>query len=448
MSNHVPNHVVKARPRIGAVGFRKLPEDLQYIKATAGTLYIADSISGLAEQVHDTELDLLILNEVALTNLSVSTHTISFGSFTEGHRPYFTADHGQSLHIYQSTATRHEYAIDKSLHPALTACVNTWANNHTSARGLICVVIDEDDERSIMPSLRDTHRKAREPYLKAGLIHSPNHDYQLACVLIRPNKKGLALLPAVNSSRRLWIDAVLQSWAEADPSSFPVLGEWQKQPPWMTLEELSVHRRIEELAQEERAFLAKLENERQELNESLTLVRKQADSGARRLLTTQSGALTEAVALALKDLGFEVSDQDAQTKPGAPKYEDLRISRPDQNWEALVEVKGYSKGAGKTSDFHDIHRHLSHYQLTTGKDPAKIFYIVNVEFERTTPDRRSIILPGADEDVEKFAEHGGVCMSTVDLFRLHRDREALGREKVFELFRTASGRFLYSGLKA
>jgi len=82
---------------------------------------------------------------------------------------------------------------------------------------------------------------------------------------------------------------------------------------------------------------------------------------------------------------------------------------------------------------------------TKKRAPTRVFYIVNPEFSTMPPDRRQKVLASDPDTVEEFKKDDGVVLSTVDLFRLHRDRDRLGLPEIQRLVMEASGRLLYEG---
>jgi hypothetical protein len=117
-------------------------------------------------------------------------------------------------------------------------------------------------------------------------------------------------------------------------------------------------------------------------------------------------------------LGFDVSKIDEEIPKGSPKREDLRIRDPDiVDWEAIVEVRGYSKSGGTTADLSRLARFAHYYEVETDKPPNKSIYMVNGQIY-LPPTQRQAPLISSPEDVHEFGEQGGVIIWTLDLFQV------------------------------
>ncbi len=98
--------------------------------------------------------------------------------------------------------------------------------------------------------------------------------------------------------------------------------------------------------------------------------------------------------------------------------EDLRVTCPDQpDLLVIAEVKGYARGGAKASDLIQVSQHAMRFTQREGRAPDRAWYIVN-QFASMDPDTRQKALAGASEDVEVFAQGGGLIVDSRDLFRL------------------------------
>ena len=181
-----------------------------------------------------------------------------------------------------------------------------------------------------------------------------------------------------------WFRAFLEDIHSTDPDRVPTKPPRLMKPSdWYTPEE-------ENLAQEIAA--ATLEVERlgevqAELETKLNEAGTAADSGIRQALWGNGGELVTAVGGVLTDLGFSVRDMDAGLPIGAPKREDLRLTHdgyPD--WEAIVEVKGYSGGT-RTSDARQIREQRERYTGENSRVPDLTLWLANPHRE-TDPSSR------------------------------------------------------------
>ena len=213
-----------------------------------------------------------------------------------------------------------------------------------------------------------------------------------------------------------WIAAAVRHWQTLAPDRFPEHVSWPSRTHWMTLEE----RQTQEARVNETTGFEELQRTHKvrmvTLDGAAENFRRAADEGPRRLLTEQGDELVDAVTVALEEIGFEVRQMDREIQNRAAKLEDLQVTVPNVEWEALAEVRGYGSGA-KTNDLIRLERFVTHFVLRMGRRPGAVWYIVN-QFIRTDPDTRQRPLSGASEDIQTFAEGGGLVIDTKDLFLL------------------------------
>jgi hypothetical protein len=234
----------------------------------------------------------------------------------------------------------------------------------------------------------------------------------------RSEKSECWLLPADTPDIVPWISAALGEWSTLDPERFPGVPDWSHFPEWMTNVERSLQSELEGLAEEKEDYLARLEAREIFLRKKLGEERERADSYERALLVKQHDDLKNACARALEELGFLVTDADVDAKPD-DHLEDLRVEDPDfPSWIALVEVKGYTKGA-KTEALTQFVRFNKRYVHRYGVNPDANWYIAN-QFLGRDPALRQPALHGKQEDVDAFAAGGGLLVDSVILFKLLR----------------------------
>lgn len=223
-------------------------------------------------------------------------------------------------------------------------------------------------------------------------------------------------LPEDTPERDQWVFAAFAAWRKVDPERFPAPPDWTQDPEWSTASELTARASLEEYRRETATILAQRMEEDHKLRRVVEDERARADSRERRLLTASGDPLKDQVSDVLIELGFAVVDSDALEANQAEKLEDLRVS--DGAWTALVEVKGYTKGA-KTNDLQKFTRPVGRYVRDTGREPDALWYIVNQE-AGSDPGQRRPPLTSNPDDVESFGEDGGLVIDTVELFRLQR----------------------------
>lgn len=223
-------------------------------------------------------------------------------------------------------------------------------------------------------------------------------------------------LPFADLNVVAWVKAALKQWHKKDPIRFPINPGWEHQSEWMTQVESELAGKIDQLLQERHAYLAQSEGQERQLRAHLQQATMAADSGERRLLTAQDESLVEAVAAAFRELGLETQDMD-QVFPANDRREDLRVRVPgDTEWVAICEVKGYYKGA-KINDLLKVGRFRARFIQEQQRAPGACWYVVN-SYVQDDPTVRGKPLGANSEEVETFAEDGGLVLGTADLFRL------------------------------
>ncbi|MYE06722.1 MAG: hypothetical protein F4Y04_05800 [Chloroflexi bacterium] len=224
-----------------------------------------------------------------------------------------------------------------------------------------------------------------------------------------------------------WFRAFLTDISEFDPKRVP-------EPPslfndsshWYTPEEDAIAGAIAEIERES----ARLECERQRLEEELAREGSRADVTARRTIWEDGDELVDAVGEMLEEMGFSVERMDEAKQPHEAKHEDLRLTLANQpKWEAIVEVKGYTKGI-KTRDAQQVGMHREHYILETGRKPGLTLWLVNPWREMEPSDR---LRPDGNVD-ENAGIVGAVCMLTTDLYLLWKSLKT-GDSSVDEIVR-------------
>jgi hypothetical protein len=254
---------------------------------------------------------------------------------------------------------------------------------------------------------------------------------------------GLAwVAPFVPARPEAWLGAALESWAARRPERYSDLPRWELDPRWQTPSEIEATMALQALAEERERIVRELDEREGSLRADLVSAKRAAELGARRLLNAQGDQLVEAVAEALRSLGFSVVDVDA-TLDGARRVEDLRVSEPaDPGWTNITEVKGYSGGA-RSSDLQRLSNYAELYRTRTERLPDTRWYVVNHALT-DPPAGRTEVLAGADDHVDLFAEVGGLVIDTRILFSLVRDVELGLREAetVRQHMRQGTGRLI------
>lgn len=226
------------------------------------------------------------------------------------------------------------------------------------------------------------------------------------------------ILPAQASSQHLWLRAALAYWRAENPEEFPSAGQSLNER-WKTQAELEAESQIAVFDVETERQLKEREHGRLALVEASEAVARDAETRERRLLGAQGDDLVAAVSEALVRIGFTVTDSDAIADANkAAKREDLQITlTTEPGWIALVEVKGYSKGGAKANDLRQLAKAVGIFENKNGREPDAQWYVVNAMF-KTPPDDRPIPLATQGEDVDYFANDGGLVIDTRQIFLL------------------------------
>lgn len=213
----------------------------------------------------------------------------------------------------------------------------------------------------------------------------------------------------------------------------------------MVREEEETLSQIQALEQKKKEAVIEIDKQIGELVTKLTLVKANANKGLRRLITAQGPELVDEVAKAFKDIGFNVTDVDELIDEKGTKREDLRLGHLDkkgEEWNAIVEVRGYARSAGNTADLLRLARFADLYEKETGKAPDKRIYIVNGQLELLLPSHRQKPLASAPEDLQIFSESGGILIWSIDLFRALKATKTADYPALIESIKCAQGRWV------
>ncbi|KAF0957742.1 hypothetical protein [Rhodococcus sp. T7] len=232
--------------------------------------------------------------------------------------------------------------------------------------------------------------------------------------------------------------AAFREWNEQDPKRFPAAPGWQSDVRWMSAIQEKRYREISDKIGEAATEIERLQRVVADAENALDALSRDAQLSQQRLLTGTDDSLVAAVKEALEGLGFAVVDLDIRLDRNQAKGADLSVS--DGDWMAVVEVKGYGKGA-KSNDLIKVGRHRRVYERADG-EVQRMWYVAN-SFRFDSPDSRAQILDGADEHVQDFAEDDGLVIDTRDIFLLLKSVESGDRQKaeVRETLKDATGRF-------
>lgn len=439
------------RPTILAVGIPELL--LKKVKQQAGLLEVRDSIEGITTSDWDL---LLIHGEYPRARLLGFRHVLHFYLSTLPEPNDFN-----DLQLGRIVQTRNYELEDRIFliespvvqvagtpNETINGLLQSWRAQQTSSvHHLICY----DPHVGRVPASAPRSPLQSVPMPKPTKIvtlisvSTESHVHAYRRISSRSDLMRLpdSMLPQVAG----WVSGFIETARDDDPSAFPApTPDWRIDPTWSPVSLEAVTNSLEELETQHEAAKAEFNRRRDALNEELEQQLVIAASGAQRLLTEQGDKLEEAVVEVLKDLGFGVRDMDDHhdQKTGA-KLEDLRVTDPAQlDWNCLVEVKGYNKGA-KVSDVGQIiGRPLRAYLLENRKDPESIWHIVNTE-RNTSPDDRKLAIPNSAIDLSELTKASGCLIDTRDLFKAWKAVEAgrASKEEVRESLRSGVTRWIF-----
>jgi hypothetical protein len=247
----------------------------------------------------------------------------------------------------------------------------------------------------------------------------------------------------VADDAHVWCAAAVVAWRGQNVTLFPEpSGDWPHQPQWRTQGEESITSDIDRISNERNRIIADLDAELAARQGQLAASTEDADRGPRILLTGQGDPLAEQVAKTLEDLGFDVDRMD-RIWPSGDKREDLRVRDPSiPGWEAIVEVRGYRKGAQLTDMIRLHSRFRTRYQADTGRLPAASWLITN-HFVEDDPQTREAVLRSNQAEIDAFASDGALVVDSIDLYRLWTAvaRDELTKSDARQALTSASGRF-------
>ena len=218
------------------------------------------------------------------------------------------------------------------------------------------------------------------------------------------------LLPRTVTNLPAWFRVFLTDVHDLDESRVPNPPPRLTTPAdWYTPEE----RRLADRVSDATETIERLQAERERLAAELASATETADAGIRRVLWAGGDELVSGVSEILTHLGFVVRDMDSELAPGAPKGEDLRLAIRDRpGWEAIVEVKGYTRGT-KTNDARQIREQRDRYIAEICRQPDLTLWVANPH-RHSDPSSR----PTPDTQVsESAATIGAVHVLASDLYR-------------------------------
>ncbi len=428
----------RPRPRVALLGDFG-DGDLDRYRRAFPTLWVAGDEAHLEGQVAPSEVDLLVVagNVGTVGSFAYKCHTICFSSKIDS----LPGPVDLSWASLQPPALTEHYGLPEVRLP-FSRRRDADLLCRQSVKGWPRLALYVTPGPKLVGPQESGYTKARSLFYGGSLIIDAHSGYPFATTYLRAKTGlGLAWLPYPVIDQVAWVEVIAQQWAESDRQAFGGYGDWVARREWMTREELDLAARIEALEKERDASALRLNGEIHELQDDLAQVSLEASNGRRRLLTGQGEQLADEVAKAFEEWGFVVRRIDDELE-GQPKREDLRLQDPSapEGWEAIVEVRGYKRSGGPTSDLQRLGGFALKYEREEGRPPDLMVYVVNGEIE-APPYARQEPFASAEDDVEVFGDHGGAVVWSVDLFRA---AQASGRDapaRLRESLKHARGRW-------
>lgn len=397
----MPVYNSRPRPR---VLFEALPPVLaQELAALVPTAHIVQE----GEEVHETEYDLLVTCAEHAGKRSSHMHVLSFGATNlDSVRP---PEGLESFGWYKTERSRRTLAREVTIASAA----------ESEVRALL--------ERTVVANMPPGEKYAWNLPSGANAVTLMELGAEgLPYVLLwsRASEDGSPMslvLPAETTDHRAWLVWFLRRLHKSDPETFPGDPDWTNAREWSTSRTLSLHDELSGLSEERAQLLAQLEVKERAAVSRLEDARAADKVGLQRLLTADGDELESAVEAVLGEFGFTVQNMDGHhDKVTKAKLEDLRVTDAEvPDWVALVEIKGYTKGA-KTNDVTQIlGRPMRAYILEARKEPSAVWHIVNPE-RTVDPSTRNDAVPN-DLDLEGLTDAGGALIETRQLFLALRD---------------------------
>lgn len=418
---------IRPKPRVALVG--NFSQDfLDQIKSIFPTIWKSPNYEELEKNIDHREIDLLILNDITTVPEWINqVHLITFSGFMAcipgPNKTWITMSEGSKTEEYMIPE------LELAKHNLLERDLK-WLK---SAKNLRLLKIQYQQTQSLSEFNNET-----EIFFNSSLFYDPHTKQPYAAIFNRNrNNKGIAILPGNIFSKVPWIKLIAVLWSKIDEDTFSNFSDWHNDRTWLSNDELEIKNEIDDLLGKKEKLISQIDNKIQELNKLLIDKTFEANNGIRRLLTAQGDDLVNEVGKSFESFGFSVKYMDNELTTNQPKREDLRLSEPEsQDWEAIVEVRGYSKSSGQTYDLSRLNRFAEFYLNEKGKLPDKRIYVINGQIE-LMPTQRQRPMLSAKEDIEIFKEQNGLIISTINLFKLLKEPEekkAIIKEKIKNTF--------------
>ena len=400
----------RPRPRVALIGDFEA-EDITCFQRMFPTIWQAETFDKIVEQVDVREIDLIIIAPDIdyVSDWSRAAHVICFSS-NIGSLP--GPIQGSEIKIGSQAITEEFVFPDVPL--PISRRRDADYDGLTSVRGWDSIQLNVFWNKLS----KADHESANEVFVQGGIIFERHTDAVLTVAYLRKESSlGVAWFPNATPNKGAWVEILVTQWSQSDHDAFPNFGNWIELPEWLVAEEEKVLSQISALEKKKEDTVTKINQQIGDLYKTLGEIKVAVNDGLRRLITAQGDELVDEVEKALDTIGFKVTRVDDTLQEGQPKREDLRLNlKNGDDWEAILEVRGYARSAGTTADLQRLSRFAELYRGETGRYPDKRIYIVNGQLEYL-PSQRQVPLAGAEEDVQVFSDSHGLIIWAVDLFK-------------------------------
>ena len=378
------------RPRVAGIGLADSQADS--LQPLCGDLRRAPDLRSYLRLFSWTETDIVVSRAAIGPEIDVPVHLLAVGCRT-------TIDFG------------HEDFLERRVganRPHTEREVTIHANCPQRYRELARELAEDLTQASRPPSVLSPSRallgasaalirttSGHPVALRSDLRHTPRPQS-------RPLSRAIALVLPEVRNLAAWFREFLSDVHDVDQERVPTKPPRLVRPSdWYTLREAGIAADIAAASRE----IEDLQDKMVRLRMALDAAGAEADGGIRQALWGDGDELVEAVTVLLEGLGFDVEDLDATRSPNEPRREDLRLTHEDrEGWEAIVEVKGYSRGI-RTNDARQIREHRERYIVETGRPPDLTVWLAN-PFREVDPSSR----PPVDVNVAAAAEQIGAVL--------------------------------------
>jgi len=390
------------RPRVAAVGLDDL--QIEAVAPLCGEVRSASSITDYLSRFSWTETDLVIVGANADRKFEHNIHMLTINTTC----CWTFSPHAMSSRLVYMNAGRPNTEREVRVGPTCPADYKILAaqlckqlRSDGDPPQVLAPPPSGSDEDIVLVETTSArpvavrHLRARRPWEGGGA---------------REESVVVAIPQVPNLSA--WFRAFLTDVHHVDPVRVPHPPPRLGNPAdWYTPEERRLAHRITET----RENIEQLQDELEQLETALRAEGERSDGATRRILWADGDELVAAVSEILTRLGFTIRDMDSELESGSPKREDLRLTLAGQvGWEAIVEVKGYTKGT-RTSDARQIREYRDDYIIKKGRPPDLTMWVANPHRGIADPSSR----PAPDVNVaQQAASIDAVHVLASDLYRL------------------------------